>query len=529
MRNGSRIIFLTLVIGGFLIFGRGAAAATTPAYQGEKVSQNYNTVIGLTYGNAITFEVKYKNTGTATWENGGANLVALNLSGPYGRKSSFQHKWWRARYAPCKLLEKSVAPGEVGTFRFALQAPERPGMYVENYQLAVKGIDYMPETNLQVFFEISNPKYKGAAATINVPLPVVTTPISTVTSTGAINVSSSSSTTGIVATSTTEELLFNPTRYTLKPLNEYPAITLPLNLTSTPVGVGAALSKGPDIRIGLYSTEEVITIKANGPYEIRDENDVMVGNNFEGSLVTIKFDFKKKLYELLEDGKRILLSNTPLRFAPKNENVIMEIPSNINTNTWKTYMRFRGILEVAYTDDDTLWIINELPFEDYLKGSGECGNNNPAGYLGAMAIAERTYAMTNWLSPTKHAKRGFVLVAHSGDQVYRGYDRERIQPNVVAAVNATNGLLVTYGGQVAITPYFARSNGTTKKWTAVWGGTDKAWLQPKYVPYDQGKTMFGHGVGMSAWGAWDMAENRGMNWEEIIRYFYTGVELQKAY
>jgi len=555
MKKSLKFAFLTLIIAIFFGCCLTTQAATKPTYLAELVARSNNgkipllvsDIIKMTSGKAVTLELKFKNTGTATWKNDGANLVALNLSEPYGRKSPFQHKWWRAKYAPCKLLEKTVKPGEIGTFRFAVAAPERPGTYVENYQLAVKGIDYLPTTNTQIFFQISNAKYKGTAATINIPLPVppivASTPASAEASAGTPAVSSSTSSTIPV------DPLFNPLRFATKTLDQYAPIILPLNLTTTPViatditgvtasdisGIATAasdiktLSKGPDIRIGIYSTKDPITIRANGPYEIRDENNTLLGNNLLGGPLTIKFDFTKKLYEVLENGQRLLLSDTPVRFAPKDETVIMEIPTNINTTNWKTYTHFRGTIEIAYTDDETLWIINELPFEDYLKGSGECGNNNPAGYLGAMAIAERTYAMTNWLNPSRHAKRGFVLTGNSSDQVYRGYDREQSQPKVAAAVNATNGLLVTYAGQVAVTPYSARTDGYTRTWKSVWGGSDKPWLQPKYVPFDQGKTMFGHGVGMSAWGAWDMAENLGLNWEEIVKYFYTGIELQKAY
>lgn len=36
----------------------------------------------------------------------------------------------------------------------------------------------------------------------------------------------------------------------------------------------------------------------------------------------------------------------------------------------------------------------------------------------------------------------------------------------------------------------------------------------------------GHGVGMSQWGANYMAE-KGKKYDEIIRYYYTGVRIQK--
>ena len=38
----------------------------------------------------------------------------------------------------------------------------------------------------------------------------------------------------------------------------------------------------------------------------------------------------------------------------------------------------------------------------------------------------------------------------------------------------------------------------------------------------------GHGLGMSQWGAEAFAE-RGKNYKEILRYYYTGVSVEKLY
>ena len=54
------------------------------------------------------------------------------------------------------------------------------------------------------------------------------------------------------------------------------------------------------------------------------------------------------------------------------------------------------------------------------------------------------------------------------------------------------------GAQV-ITPYFTWSDGRTRSWTDVWGGSTKPWLVSVEAPYDVGKNLYGHGVGMSAW------------------------------
>jgi hypothetical protein len=314
----------------------------------------------------------------------------------------------------------------------------------------------------------------------------------------------------------TTEPKFNPVRYEKKNLNEFPVLNL--------------VNSDPDIRIGLYSTEDPVKITGNGPYQVFDAENNLLFTQTQGEETEIIFDFDIQRYMVNVGGKRILMTDKYLRFIPL-DNTILEITTNKTRDEWGVYSRFRGKLELRYVpqDNNKFWVINELTMEDYLKGMAETGNVNPMAYLESMTIAERTYALYNILNPSRHQVRHFTLTSHPGDQYYRGYDRELMSPNVVQAVENTQGLVATYNNQIAITPYFARSDGMTKLWSQVWGGSDKPWIQPKYVPYDDGEELFGHGVGMSAWGAWDMAKNRDMNFEEIIKYFYTDVEVNKAW
>jgi stage II sporulation protein D len=48
------------------------------------------------------------------------------------------------------------------------------------------------------------------------------------------------------------------------------------------------------------------------------------------------------------------------------------------------------------------------------------------------------------------------------------------------------------------------------------------------VPQDAGKTLWGHGVGMSATGALGMA-NEGKSYVDILKHFYQGTELRLVY
>ena len=148
------------------------------------------------------------------------------------------------------------------------------------------------------------------------------------------------------------------------------------------------------------------------------------------------------------------------------------------------------------------------PFELYLRGLAETSEISPFEYQKALHTAARTYANYHIRRNTKHG--GVFHIDAKYDQVYRGYGAEARSPSITRAVNETRGKIVTYNGELAITPYFSRSDGRTRSWGEVWyGGSNYPWLVSVPVPWDEeaGRTLWGHGVGLSATGALDAAND----------------------
>jgi len=154
----------------------------------------------------------------------------------------------------------------------------------------------------------------------------------------------------------------------------------------------------------------------------------------------------------------------------------------------------------------------------------------PYEYLKAIVTAARTYAAYHInTGGLKHAGDNFILDDSANDQVYRGYNIELRSPKITQAVQETLGQMITYQGAVVVTPYFSRSDGRTRSWTEVFGGTAKPWLLSVPDPYCTGMTLWGHGVGLSGTGARGMAQNENKTWTEILTHYYTGVEIKKIY
>lgn len=285
----------------------------------------------------------------------------------------------------------------------------------------------------------------------------------------------------------------------------------------------------PKIRVGLYTTEEPVKFISPAYYQAQDSEGTALVGIEPGERAIITYSETKKLYTL-QTAKRVLTSAKPIKLVPTDAHSVFTLEDFANRPRWNLELndnQYRGGVEVRVSDTGFVWVINEILLEDYLKGLAEAGDSSPTEFLKALQTAARSYAYYHLQNPTKHAAGGFILDADN-DQVYRGYGQEVRSSNITAAVEATAGMIITYEGQPVVTPFFGRSNGKTKSFKAVWGGASKPWLVPVVCPYDKGYSQWGHGVGMSARDAIYRAK-AGANWEDILKYYYTGVELQKMY
>lgn len=181
---------------------------------------------------------------------------------------------------------------------------------------------------------------------------------------------------------------------------------------------------------------------------------------------------------------------------------------------------YRGTIHIINNDGD-LTVINDVGIEDYVKGvtPAEMPSSWNIEALKAQAIAVRSYAIANL---GKHAKEGFDLVDTVQDQVYNGVLAET--PATNQAVEETEGLVLTYDNKIISTMYSASAGGQTKSALEAWGN-DIPYLQ-SVKSYDDNMEPRGHGVGMTQYGAKNLAD-MGYNAYQILAYFYTGAHFAK--
>jgi SpoIID/LytB domain protein len=134
---------------------------------------------------------------------------------------------------------------------------------------------------------------------------------------------------------------------------------------------------------------------------------------------------------------------------------------------------YRGTVQAV--GGEGLRLVNELDVETYLKGMAEVPASWPAAAQQAQAIAARTWVLR--------------AMASSGEvcdfdrcQVYVGATREAA--GQTAAVDATRGLVLTYGGALAASVYSADAGGISATTLEGFGTPDGAYPYLTTVRYD---------------------------------------------
>lgn len=441
-----------------------------------------NGRISLTYG--------FKNTGTATWNNLSLKLATVSQIATTNVASKYltvRDESWYSGNEPVRA-QNITAPGQIGFVGFTLKAPPIKGKYKASFSLYV---DNQPVSDAQ----------------IDIPI--------TVTADGYIEPEKTPAPT---QTQTNTQTNTNQ--------SSYPStVAIPLG------GDASALPNEPIIRVGLFKTtdDQMVVRAVSGGFNMQQNGTAVCSFNV-GDSVTVNYDRVNRVYKAAGPGCNVQSTGVYVLSAPDNL-APLEMTDFYRPVSWlpgANDNKFRGKLELRYTPaTDVVWVINELPIEWYLKGMAETSNSSPQEYQRALMTAARTYAMYHVQRGTKHANENYIVDA-TYDQVYRGYGAEIRDANVVTAIDATRGQIVTYQEKLAITPYYSRSDGRTRSWTEVWGGGPYPWLVGVPVPWDQGKTLWGHGVGMSATGALGMAAD-GWTYERMLKHFYTGIELRQIY
>jgi stage II sporulation protein D len=216
---------------------------------------------------------------------------------------------------------------------------------------------------------------------------------------------------------------------------------------------GTTLGKAPIARIRVLLGEGLksLTVTSESPFSVKDAagavHQLEPGPYAFGPGLRLRVDPLKPARAL--PGPLVFIpGTTPLKYGGKE---------------------YRGQLQVN-PGRSAVQIVNSLGLEAYLYGvvPREVPYYWPAEALKAQAVVARSYALA------VRKTGAYDVYADTRSQVYGGIAAER--PATSAAVDATAGQVVLYGGKVATTFFFSTSGGRT-------AAINDAWVRGEPVPY----------------------------------------------
>lgn len=230
----------------------------------------------------------------------------------------------------------------------------------------------------------------------------------------------------------------------------------PASAKSAKASVTAAqpAKQAPDLRVGLASGRASLTITpAGGKATVQT-----------GSSKTITLAANAAAAIRWQDGA-FLVGREKLR-----SEVLVIRPAAKAGELSLDGRRYRGALELRHKSGG-LTAVNIVPVDGYLRSvvPEEMPVDWPAEAIKAQSVAARSFALA---SRGRHASEGYDLCTTTHCQLYTGTTAEKSASN--AAIKATRGEVLTYGGKPIEALFHTDSGGMTENSEDVWGS---------HVPY----------------------------------------------
>lgn len=300
-----------------------------------------------------------------------------------------------------------------------------------------------------------------------------------------------------------------------------------------PAPVQPASSINPIIRVALcwLRTSAGCAVPANteveftaaGAFRVLDHNKA-VGQMLAGEAV-----------------KATAAPGVSFRVEPLDQDGIIRVISYHDSPAWNPALNdneFRGSVElIADASGASVWLVNELPLESYLKGIGEVVNEDSLEYKKVLIAAARSYAYYYLTERERYPGLSFNLNNTAADQIYKGYGYEQRSRDLVQAVDQTRGQIIEFQGKPIVAAYSSDSGGVTKDACQIWGGRfcepAYAYLRggvadPPATGHTKSKIAASHGVGISTVGARQMIAE-GKTYREVISFYYPGTAIVENY
>ncbi|PID52810.1 MAG: hypothetical protein CR972_00130, partial [Candidatus Moraniibacteriota bacterium] len=315
--------------------------------------------------------------------------------------------------------------------------------------------------------------------------------------------------------------------------------------------VAKSLHLGPEITIGLHEytrkdlEDHSFRITSRENYTIKNASGTILATINAGEQTRVKYlNDKNHTFRIYKSVTPEITVTDELYFDIADGDGIFEIKKPD-----MDYATYRGKIKLRYSNNNSvkrIWVINELPLEQYVWGMGEITGTGPMEYNRVMTTSYRTYGYWKILYSTKYAIEGFDVNATPGNQLYRGYDWEKRYPRIRKAAEDTRGRIVTHAGDVAITPYSSWTDGRTRNPSEVGWSTSffphctsvndpygdyngNYWNNSPHMSTEKLMAAGNHMVGLSAHGALTLAHDKNWDWKKILNYYFHNIAITSIY
>lgn len=231
----------------------------------------------------------------------------------------------------------------------------------------------------------------------------------------------------------------------------------------TPVKKQDIGTKDPDIRILLNEIDSKDSLTFKGVFKLRSEEaEYVFGKN------------NQSLY-IIPSKEGILFYNENRYLEYRHTNVINFKADSPNSQFIYGKKEYSGDLIIRHNEDSTVYLINELSLEEYLRSvvpseipSGDIKNFQA---IKAQTICARTYAL-NKIKMRKNSD--YDVYSDQRDQVYSG---SSVHQNLAdRAVSESRGIILTYEGNPATVYYHSTCGGKLEAAENIFGKTPISYL-----------------------------------------------------
>lgn len=232
---------------------------------------------------------------------------------------------------------------------------------------------------------------------------------------------------------------------------------------------------GQSIRVLLASDVQQLEVSSDQALWVTDEQNQAW--SYHAAL-----QIKVRGHALILNGKPVVTDHLTLRAGNHDLTIWLNGSgkrSMVHTGDENGALHVGGVIQLVRRGKTRL-LVNYVDLEEYVKGvvPAEVNSTWHPEMLKVQAVATRTYALYQRML---NSTRDYDVVAGIQDQVYRG--RQGVDARVVAAVESTRGMVVTYQGAPIYAAFSSTAAGVTEDAMTVWS-KDLPYLKGVECPFD---------------------------------------------